>query len=62
MTVGEYEVSVYGMETYRVYATSEDDAINRAMEKFMDDDMYYGSKEAENVTEDDCEIIWFDGN
>lgn len=60
--VGEYEVSVYGMETYKVYATSEEDAINRAIEKFMDDDMYCGSEEAENVTEDDCEIIWFEGN
>ena len=60
--VGEYEVSVYGMETYKVYATSENDAINRAMEKFMDDDMYCGTEEAENVTESDCEVIWFEGN
>ena len=59
--IGKYDVCVLGMETYTVYAKSEDDAIDRAMEKFMDDDMYYGTEEAESVTEADCEIVGFEG-
>ena len=59
--MGDYDICVKGMETYTIRgAKSERDAINRAMEHFMDDDMYYGTEEAENVTEADCEIKWFE--
>ena len=34
--------------------------LNNYVESLIkDDDMYYGSEEAENVTENDCEIVWF---
>lgn len=59
--IGKYDVCVLNMETYTVYAKSEDDAIVKAIDKFMDDDMHYGTKEAENVTEADCEIVDFEG-
>lgn len=59
--IGKYDVCVLGKETYIVYAKSERDAIIKAIDKFNDDDMYYGTEEAENVTEDDCEIVYFEG-
>lgn len=58
---GTYEICVMGLETYIVRnAKSEEDAIIQAIDYFKDDDMWYGSEEAENVTEDDCEIVWFE--
>lgn len=59
--IGKYDVCVLGMETYTVYAKSERDAIVKAMDKFMDDDMYCGTEEAYNVAEEDCEIVGFEG-
>ena len=59
--MGDYDVCVMGLETYTIRgAKSKRDAINRAMEYFVDDDMYYGTAEAEIVTEADCEIMWFE--
>lgn len=59
--MGDYEICVKGMETYTIkHAESKEDAIAQAIDCFKDDDMYYGSEEAENVTEDDCEIIWYE--
>lgn len=59
--MGDYDVCVKGMETYTIRgAKSKRAAIIRAMEHFVDDDMYYGTEEAESVTESDCEIIWFE--
>lgn len=56
-----YEISVKGLETYYIeQAKSKEEAIDRAIGCFMDDDEWYGSKEAENVTEDDCEVMWFE--
>lgn len=59
--IGKYTVCVLDMETYTVYAKSEKDAIDKAITKFMDDDMFYGTEEANNVTPDDCRIIDFEG-
>lgn len=59
--IGKYEVCVLNMETYTVYAKSESDAIDKAITDFMNDDMFYGTEEAENVTEEDCEIVYFEG-
>lgn len=59
--IGKYDVCVLGMETYTVYAKSEKDAIVKAMDKFMDDDMYCGTEETYNVAEEDCEIVGFEG-
>jgi hypothetical protein len=59
--IGKYTVCVLNMETYIVYAKSERDAIVKAMDKFVNDDMFYGTKEADNVTQDDCRIIYFEG-
>lgn len=59
--MGNYEVCVMGIETYTIKnAESEEDAIIQAMDCFFNDDEYYGSEEAENVTEEDCEIVWFE--
>jgi hypothetical protein len=56
-----YEVSVKNMETYSVEADSEEEAIIQAIDYFCDDDEYYGSEFAENVAEEDCEIVgWED--
>ena len=60
-TLGDYEVCVMGMETYKVEgAFTERQAIIRAMDYFRDDDLYFDTEEAENVTEEDCEIIDFE--
>ena len=59
--MGTYEICVKGLETYTIYnAKSEKDAIIQAIDYFCDDDEWYGSKEAENVTEDDCDVEWFE--
>lgn len=59
--MGDYDICVMSMETYTIKgAKSEEDAISQAIDYFKDDDMYYGTEEAENVTENDCEIVWFE--
>ena len=58
--MGEYEVSVMGLESYKVQADSEEEAIIKAIDKFIDDDMYYGTEEADKVTEADCFVMWFE--
>lgn len=59
--MGNYDICVKGMETYTIRgAKSKKDAIIQAIDYFMDDDMYYGTEEAENVTENDCEIMWYE--
>ena len=61
--MGTYEICVKGLETYTIYnAKSEEDAIIQAIDCFCDDDEWYGAEETENVTEDDCEIKWFEEN
>ena len=59
-TRGDYEVSVLGLETYWVMdANSEEEAIDKAIDLFRDDDLYYDTEEAENVTEKDCRVVDF---
>ena len=59
--MGDYDVCVMKQVTYTVYgANSEEEAIIQAIDYFRDDDMFYGTEEAENVTEEDCEIMWFE--
>lgn len=58
--MGEYEVSVMGLESYKVEANSEEEAIIKAIDCFADDDMYYGTEEADKVTESDCHVMWFE--
>lgn len=58
--MSRYEVCVMDMETYTVTAESEEDAIIEAIDCFKNDDEYYGSEEAENVTEEDCVIMCFE--
>lgn len=61
--MGTYEICVKGLETYTIYnAKSEKDAIIDAIDCFCNDDEWYGSEETENVTEDDCEVMWFEEN
>ena len=55
----KYSVCVMEMETYdNIIADNEDDAKIQAVDYFRDDDMYFGSDEAESCTVDDCEIVW----
>ena len=61
--IGTYEICVKGLETYTIFnAKSEKDAMVQAIDYFCDDDEWYGSEETEKVTEDDCEIKWFEAN
>lgn len=48
------------METYDVYAETEEEAFLKALDCFSDDDEYYGSEEAERATIDDCEVVWIE--
>lgn len=59
--IGKYTVCVLDMETYTVYAKSEKDAIDKAITDFVNDDMFYETEEADNVTQDDCRIVYFEG-
>lgn len=55
----DYDVNVKGLCTYTIKeAETEEEAIIRAINCFKDDDLYYDTEEAENVTEDDCIIDW----
>ena len=59
--MGNYEISVMGKETYFIYgAENKTKAIQEAIEYFQNDDLFVGSREAEHVTEDDCEVVWFE--
>ena len=59
--MGDYDVCVKGMETYTIRgAKSKQDAIVQAIDCFINDDLYYGTKEVDNVTKEDCEIVWFE--
>lgn len=58
--MGEYEVSVMGLESYKVEADSEEEAIIKAIDSFINDDMYWGTEEADRVTEEDCRIMWYE--
>ena len=59
--MGDYDVNVKGLCTYEIKgAKSEKDAIQQAIDYFCDDDEFCGSEETENVTEDDCEVMWFE--
>lgn len=59
--MGDYDVNVKGLCTYEIKgAESKEDAIIQAIDCFCNDDEFYGTKETENVTENDCEIMWFE--
>ena len=53
-----YEVSVKGLSTYKVYADNDKEAKVKAIDCFFDDDEFYGLELTENVSEDECEIVW----
>ena len=58
---GNYEVSVLGLETYSIIdAYSKEEAIDRAIDLFRDDDEFWDTEEAKNVTEEDCEVVCFE--
>lgn len=54
----KFEVCVMNMETYTVYANTKRKAIIQAIDCFRDDDEFYDTEEAENVTDKDCKIVW----
>lgn len=56
----DYDINVKELCTYTIRgAKSEQEAIIRAIDDFCNDDMFYGKKVTENVTEDDCVIDWY---
>lgn len=57
---GTYEVCVKEEETYTVHAVNKEEAIALAIDQFCDDDEYYGSELTEDVTADDCEVVWYE--
>lgn len=59
--MGDYEINVKGLCTYDIKgAESEEEAIIQAIDYFCDDDLFYGTEATENVTEDDCVIMWYE--
>ena len=59
--MGTYEINVKKLCTYTIYdAESEEDAIIQAIDDFFNDDEFYGTPETENVTEDDCTVVWYE--
>ena len=55
----DYDINVKGLCTYTIReAESEEDAIIQAIDDFCNDDLFWDTEEAENVTEDDCIIDW----
>lgn len=55
----DYDINVKGLCTYTIREMeSEEKAIIQAIDNFCNDDLFYGTKETENVTEDDCTIDW----
>ena len=58
--MGDYDINVKGLCIYEIReAESREDAIIQAIEYFCNDDLFLGTDEADNVTEDDCTIMWF---
>lgn len=59
--MGDYDINVKGLCTYTIKeAKSKEEAIIQAIDDFCNDDMFYGDKVTENVTKDDCEVMWFE--
>lgn len=59
--MGDYDINVKGLCTYEIRgAKSEEEAIIQAIDCFCNDDEFYGTEETENITEDDCEVMWFE--
>lgn len=56
---GLYSINVMKMESYKVWAKTEEEAFVKAIDCFKDDDEYCGSEEAEKVTISDCTVNWF---
>ena len=55
----DYDINVKGLCTYTIIeAESEEEAIIQAIDNFCNDDLFWDTEEAENVTEDDCTIDW----
>lgn len=55
----DYWINVKGLCTYTINgAESEEEAIMQAIDYFQDDDMFYGTKVAENVQPQDCIVDW----
>lgn len=55
------DVNVKGLCTYEIKEVkSIEKAIIRAIDYFCDDDEFYGTPETENVTEADCEVMWYE--
>lgn len=56
----DYDINVKRLCTYTIRgAESEKDAIIKAIDDFCNDDLFCGTEETENVTEDDCTIDWY---
>lgn len=58
--VYKFNISVLEYGYVEVEASSEEEAIIKAIDCFADDDMYYGTEEADKVTESDCHVMWFE--
>ena len=55
----DYDINVKGLCTYTIKeAESKEEAITQAIDDFCNDDLFWGTEEAENITEDDCTIDW----
>lgn len=54
----KYNICVKEKESYIVIAETDMDAFIKAIDLFKDDDMYYDMEETENVTTNNCKIIW----
>ena len=54
----KWSIVVMGMETYDVIADSVEEAFQKALDCFADDDLYYGSELAERATINDCEVAF----
>ena len=56
----DYDINVKGLCTYTIReAESEEYAIIQAIDDFCNDDLFWGTEDAESVTEDDCVIEWY---
>ena len=54
----KYNICIKEKESYIVIAETDMDAFIKAIDLFKDDDMYYDMEETENVTTNNCKIIW----
>lgn len=56
----DYDINVKCLCTYTIKeAESKEAAIVEAIDSFCNDDLFWGSDETKNVSEDDCVIEWF---